>query len=174
LLQISGKRFLIDPVFYEPAPVSFVFSAFRSTDKFLPSDMPDIDYLVITHDHWDHLDYKTVTELKDRIGNVICPLGVGEHFEYWGFSNEDIIELDWNENRQLEDNIIVHCLPSCHFSGRLFRNPTLWASYLIESSHKIYIAGDGGYDSRFQEIGDEFDGVDEYGISEELEEDDKN
>lgn len=80
--------------------------------------MPDIDYLIISHDHWDHLDYNTVKKLRDRIGTVICPLGVGEHFEYWGFDKKQIVELDWDEDSSLEAGFKVYCLPARHFSGQ--------------------------------------------------------
>ena len=124
--------------------------------------MPDIDYLVISHDHWDHLDYNTVKKLKDRIGAVICPLGVGEHFEYWGFDKERLIELDWNEDANLVPGFMIHCLPARHFSGRrLTANQSLWASFLLEApSQKIYIGGDGGYDTHYAEIGNRFPGID--------------
>ena len=127
-----------------------------------PDDMPDIDYLVISHDHWDHLDYNTVKKLKDRIGAVICPLGVGEHFEYWGFDKERLIELDWNEDANLAPGFMIHCLPARHFSGRrLTANQSLWASFLLEApSQKIYIGGDGGYDTHYAEIGNRFPGID--------------
>ena len=82
LMQLDGKRILVDPVFCMASPVSFVNKPFKGTDIYKPEDMPDIDYLVISHDHWDHLDYQTVKRLKDRVRKVICPLGVGEHFEY--------------------------------------------------------------------------------------------
>ena len=101
LIQTGGKRILVDPVFCMASPVSFVNKPFKGTELYTPDDMPDIDYLVISHDHWDHLDYNTVKKLKDRIGAVICPLGVGEHFEYWGFDKERLIELDWNEDANL-------------------------------------------------------------------------
>lgn len=158
LIQTGGKRFLIDPVFYEAAPVSFINKPFPGTGIYSPDDMPDIDYLIITHDHWDHLDYKTVTKLKSRISVVICPLGVGEHFEYWGFDAERLIELDWNENAVLEDGITVHCLPARHYSGRgLKANRSLWGSFLIQSpSQHIYIGGDSGYGSHFAKIGRRF------------------
>ena len=127
-----------------------------------PDDMPDIDYLVISHDHWDHLDYNTVKKLKDRIGAVICPLGVGEHFEYWGFDKERLIELDWNEDANLAPGFMIHCLPARHFSGRgLTANQSLWASFLLETpSQKIYIGGDGGYDTHYAEIGNRFPDID--------------
>ena len=74
--------------------------------------MPGIDYLVITHDHWDHLDYNTVVQLKERVGKVVCPLGVGEHFEYWGFDKARLVELDWFEDAVLDEGFLMHCLPS--------------------------------------------------------------
>ncbi|MCP9612781.1 MBL fold metallo-hydrolase [Coprobacter sp. LH1063] len=162
LLQLSGKRFLVDPVFCMASPVSFFNKPFHGTDIYDPEDMPVIDYLVITHDHWDHLDYHTVKRLKDRIGKVICPLGVGEHFEYWGFDNRKIIELDWRESASLVPGFTVYCLPARHFSGRgLISNQTLWASFLIESpSINVYIGGDSGYDTHYKEIGEQYGNID--------------
>ena len=162
LIQMEGKRLLVDPVFCTAAPVSFVNKPFKGTEVYRPEDMPDIDYLIITHDHWDHLDYNTVKKLKDRIGAVICPLGVGEHFEYWGFDKERLIELDWNEDANLAPGFMIHCLPARHFSGRgLTANQSLWASFLLETpSQKIYIGGDGGYDTHYAEIGNRFPGID--------------
>lgn len=161
LIQVDGKRLLIDPVFVEAAPVGFVNRPFKGTDVYKPEDIPEVDYVIISHDHWDHLDYKTIMQLKDRIGKVICGLGVGEHFEYWGFDKDRIVEMDWNESATLE-NFTVHCLPARHFSGRgLSPNQTLWASYMVETpSQTIYIGGDGGYDTHFAEIGKRFPAID--------------
>lgn len=162
LLQLDGKRILVDPVFYQAAPVSFVNKPFKGTDIYKPADMPDIDLLVITHDHWDHLDYRTVTELKDRIGRVVCPLGVGEHFEYWGFDKNSLVELDWQEEAVLAPGFTVHSLPARHFSGRgLTSNRTLWASFLFETpGGTVYIGGDSGYDTHYEEIGRQFPEID--------------
>lgn len=162
LLQTGGKRFLVDPVFCQASPVSFANKPFPGTSIYSPEDMPEIDYLVITHDHWDHLDYKTVTQLKDRIGTVVCPLGVGEHFDYWGFDPKRLIELDWDEHAVLENGFTVHCLPARHYSGRgLTANHTLWASFLLQSpSQQIFIGGDSGYGSHFAKIGRQFPGID--------------
>ena len=164
LIQIDGKRILVDPVFCMGSPVSFINKPFPATYTYQPNDMPDIDYLVITHDHWDHLDYQTIMQLKDRIRKIICPLGVGEHFEYWGFEEDQLIELDWYENSTSDNEagLSIHCLPARHFSGRgLTANQTLWGSFLIEtSSKKIFIGGDGGYDTHFKEIGNRYPGID--------------
>lgn len=162
LIQLGGKRYLIDPVFESAAPVSFLNKAFKGTELYKPEDMPAIDYLVITHDHWDHLDHGTVMKLKSRIGKVICPLGVGEYFEYWGFANEQLVELDWNEQAELQEEQRVHCFPARHFSGRLLkRDRTLWASFLIETAQRnIYISGDGGYDTHFAKVAEQFEQID--------------
>lgn len=163
LIQTSGKRILVDPVFCMASPVSFVNKPFAGTDVYKPEDMPDvIDYLVISHDHWDHLDYQTIKKLKNRIKTVICPLGVGEHFEYWGFDKEQIVELDWHEDANLESGFMIHCLPARHFSGRgLNANQSLWASFLLETPlRRIYIGGDSGYDTHFAEIGERFPNID--------------
>ncbi|WP_242034331.1 MBL fold metallo-hydrolase [Dysgonomonas sp. BGC7] len=162
-IQIDGKRILVDPVLDGAAsPVSFVNKPFKGSDLYKTSDIPDVDYLFISHDHWDHLDYGSVMALKDKVGKIVCGLGVGEHFEKWGFDKSKIIELDWEENAALEDNFMVYCLPSRHFSGRgLSPNQSLWASFLLQApSMKIYIGGDSGYDTHFERIGTQFDEID--------------
>lgn len=163
LLQVDGIRILVDPVLSGAAsPVSFFNKPFKGTDIYRPEDIPDVNYLIISHDHWDHLDYKTVMKLKDRVGKVVCGLGVGEHFEYWGFDKTKLVELNWNESATFDDKLTVCCLPARHFSGRgLSPNQTLWASYFIETpSQRIYIGGDSGYDTHFSEIGNQFGEID--------------
>lgn len=162
LFQIDGQRILVDPVFFNASPVPFVNKAFKGTNVFSPDDILEIDYLIISHDHWDHLDYKTVTVLRERIGKVVCGLGVGQHFERWGFDKSAIVEMDWNEHHTFDNGFTIHCLPARHFSGRKgFSNATLWASYLIDTKqHKIYIGGDSGYDTHYAEIGKQFGEID--------------
>lgn len=161
-LQIGGKKILIDPVFYDASPVSFFNTPFAGTDIYKAEEIPDIDYLIITHDHWDHLDHKTVTKLRERVGKVICPLGVGAHFEYWGYEAKKLVELDWHEASELADNYTIHALPARHFSGRAFRsNQTLWASFLLETpTQTLFISGDGGYDSHFAQIALQYPSID--------------
>lgn len=164
LMQIEGIKILVDPVFNENAsPIPFVIQAFNGTNIYHAEDIPEVDYLIITHDHWDHLDYKTVKKLKDKVKNFICPLGVGEHLEYWGFDSSKIIEMDWEDIIKTEEEFRVFCLPSQHFSGRGFvRNKSLWASFLIEtpSSFRIFAGCDGGYGRHFTEIGNKFQNID--------------
>ncbi len=161
-IQANGQRFLVDPVLVMSSPVSFFNKAFKGTDIYSPSDMPDIDFLIISHDHWDHLDYNTIKQLKDRIGKVICPLGVGEHLEYWGFDKNSIIEFDWNENKSFANGLTIYCLPARHFSGRgLSSNQTLWASFMLQTPAKnIFISGDSGYDTHFSDINKQFPNID--------------
>lgn len=121
LIQADGLRILVDPVFETASPVPFFNRPFEGTDLYKPEDMPGIDLLVITHDHWDHLDYGTVTKLRDRTGRVVCPLGVGEYFEYWGFDPQRITELDWGEQVALGGGFTVYCRPARHFSGAQFQ-----------------------------------------------------
>ncbi len=162
LLSIHGVTILVDPVFITASPVSFVNKPFPGTDCYLPEDMPEqIDILVITHDHYDHLDCETIERIKGRVKRVVCPLGVGEHLERWGILPEQLIEMDWNESFSISD-WTVHCLPSQHFSGRSFRrNNTLWASFLLESPHGKYFLGcDGGYGPHFRDIGTKHPDID--------------
>ncbi|WP_228128019.1 MBL fold metallo-hydrolase [Acinetobacter nosocomialis] len=81
-IQLAGKRILIDPVLSDhAAPFSFLIKAFKGTNLYKVEDIPEIDYLLISHDHYDHLDYATVTQLKDKVRNVVVPLGIGSHLE---------------------------------------------------------------------------------------------
>ena len=163
LLQIEGKRLLVDPVFYKAAPVSWVNRPYSGTDLWKPKDLPSCDWLLISHDHWDHLDYQAVKELKSSIQKVLLPLGVGEHFERWGYPEVMLTELDWQERTDLGDGFIIYCLPARHFSGRgLKRNQSLWASFMLKtpSGRKIYIGGDSGYGPHFREIGQKFPDID--------------
>lgn len=162
-IQIDGKRVLADPVFSSAAsPVPFINKAYKGADTYKSEDIPEVDYLFISHDHWDHLDYNTIMQLKDRIGKVICGLGVGEHFERWGFRKDQIVEMDWNEESALDDGFTAYFLPARHFSGRgLSPNQSLWISLLLQTpTMKIYLGGDSGYDSFFSQIGERFGEID--------------
>lgn len=161
LLQIGGKRILVDPVSGAAAPVPFINRPFAGTDILRPEKLPAVDLLIITHDHWDHLDYKTVKALQGKVDKVICPLGVGEHLEYWGYEKTRLVELDWSEATRC-DSLVIHCLPARHFSGRgLTSCQSLWASFLIESpSLTLFVGGDGGYGPHFKQIGRSFPRID--------------
>lgn len=155
-LQLDGKKILVDPVLNGSAsPVSFTTRSFEGSDAYTPDDIPAIDLLLITHDHWDHMDYTTLQNLKGRIKTVVTGLGVGAHLEHWGFDTSKIIEADWYQSVPLPDGITLHLAPARHFSGRGFkRNGTLWSSFVLATPQfKIYIGGDSGFDQHFKKVG---------------------
>lgn len=159
LIKYRGKNILVDPVFSGHAsPIPPFVKAFDGTDAYTANDMPFIDLLIITHDHYDHLDYQTVMALKDKIGHIYTTLGVGEHLESWGFDSAKITEFDWWQSEKFSEQLKVTATPARHFSGRsLERSTTLWASFVLElDQYKIFIGGDSGYDDQFQEIGKKF------------------
>ncbi len=162
-MQLGGRRILIDPVFSSYAsPVFFINKAFSGSNIYTAADMPDIDVLAISHDHWDHLDYTTVMALKDKIKNIVCPMGVGEYFEQWGFDLQILHEEDWDKEIKIAEDFSIHILPSQHFSGRfLTQNPTLWCGFaFVTPKNKVYYSGDGGYGEHFKAIGKQFGGFD--------------
>jgi L-ascorbate metabolism protein UlaG (beta-lactamase superfamily) len=158
-MQIDGKKILVDPVFSGSAsPIKYTTRSFRGSDVYTTDDIPEIDYLFISHDHWDHLDYETVVKLQPKIKKVITGLGVGAHLQYWGYSRDKVIEKDWNEQVVLDPGFIVNTTPARHFSGREFkRNRTLWLSFVFKTpTMKLFLGGDSGYDTHFKTIGDTF------------------
>lgn len=161
-IQMEGLRFLVDPVFSRSAsPVPGTNVAFRGSNIYAPEDIPEIDYLLITHDHWDHLDYPTVKALRGKIRHIVAPTGVGSYFARWGFAWEKITQGDWFSVVKRND-LTIHILPTQHFSGRLFkRNRTLWGSFaLITARHRIYLGGDSGYGPHYKEIARRLGGFD--------------
>ncbi len=162
-LRLGGNSVLVDPVFSSfAAPFFFMNRAFAGDYPYASDDMPDIDCLLISHDHWDHLDHDTLMALRPRIKAVVCPLGVGTILEDWGFASELIHEADWNEEVRLAQGLTIHVLPARHFSGRwLTRNKTLWAGFLLETpGRKVFYSGDSGYGPHFADIGARFGPVD--------------
>lgn len=158
LLQIDRKKILVDPVFSTYAsPVRISAKAFPMEYSYQPEDMPDIDILVITHDHWDHLDYNTFKAIQNKVKHIITGLGVAAHLEQWGFPSNRISELYWGDKAQIQDFTFTSTT-SRHFSGRTFqRNKTLWSSFVLETpTKKIFIGGDGGYGKHFKEIGEKY------------------
>jgi L-ascorbate metabolism protein UlaG (beta-lactamase superfamily) len=158
-MQVDGKRFLIDPVLSGAAsPIKFTTKSFTGSDVYNTEDIPTIDYLIITHDHWDHLDYETIIKLKNKVSKVICGLGVAVHFEHWGYEPTRISEFQWYQTAALVEGFTIYTTPARHFSGRGFRrNKSLWMSYVLQSpTLKIFIGGDSGYDTHFEKIGAEY------------------
>jgi L-ascorbate metabolism protein UlaG (beta-lactamase superfamily) len=158
-LRINNKNFLIDPVFSgNAAPVSFMVKSFPGSNEYKADDMPPIDYLILTHDHYDHLDFKTIRQLKSKIGKVICSLGISSHLKHWGIDENKISELDWWQSTELEANMQLTAAPARHFSGRgIKRAQTLWSSFILKTeTHNLYLGGDSGYDTHFAAIGEKY------------------
>jgi L-ascorbate metabolism protein UlaG (beta-lactamase superfamily) len=135
-----------------------VVKAFRGTRHYHAEDMPPIDVLIISHDHYDHLDYPTLKKLKDHIKTAVVPMGVGSHLVYWGFDPKKIIELNWNQSVTLPGGLRVTATPAQHHSKRMFKeNKTLWASYVIQADqYRLFYGGDGGYGTHFKQIGQQY------------------
>jgi L-ascorbate metabolism protein UlaG (beta-lactamase superfamily) len=160
LLEVNNKKIFLDPMLGKrSSPISFIGPKRFNYD--LPmkiEDIPELDAVLISHDHYDHLDYPSITKLKDKVKVFYVPLGVAAHLKSWGVDELKIVELDWWEQAKFEDLIFV-CTPSHHFSGRgLFnRDGTLWCSWIIKGENEnIFFSGDSGYSKNFKEIGDKF------------------
>ncbi len=160
LLQMAGKNILIDPMFGDvPAPHPMLGG--KRFSKQLPiavEQLPKIDAVIFSHDHYDHLDYESVLKLKDKVEHFYTPLAVGVHLRAWDIEPERIVELDWWQNVTHGDLEFV-CTPAQHFSGRKFgnRQSTLWSSWVIRSSSEsIFFSGDSGYGPHFKEIGEKY------------------
>ncbi len=163
LIHTHNKNILIDPVFSGNAsPVSFFGKNYAGSNEYKVEDLPEIDLLIITHDHYDHLDYETIVKLRTKVKQVITSLGVGEHLVYWGYDEKQITELDWWESSKPFADFTITATPARHFSGRKFtRNQSLWSSFVLQTpSVQLYLGGDSGYDSHFKAIGEKFGSFD--------------
>lgn len=159
LIQMEGRLFLLDPIF-EPYSSPFRFGGRRYSEQ-LPieiENLPQIDAVLISHDHYDHLDFRSIKKLKDKVRTFHVPLGVGGRLESWGVVPDKIVELDWWEESGFE-GLKLRCTPAKHSSGRgIFKqNTTLWCSWIIEGTHtKVFYSGDSGYGPHFKEIGENY------------------
>lgn len=181
LMKIDTIHILVDPVFSRNAsPFRFFARAFPGTDSYDVDKLPDkIDIVLLTHDHYDHLDYKTILKLRSRVQHFYTSLGVGSHLESWGIPGEEITELDWWEGCEITadgspvrgegsgaagvvgmgsaagETFSLTATPARHFSGRNFkRNRTLWSSFVLKAAgHTFFLGGDSGYGEHFSAIG---------------------
>lgn len=159
LMKLNGQYWLTDPIFSERAsPVQWMGPKRFHGVPINPATLPEITGVIISHDHYDHLDEDSIELLKDRVQHFFVPLGVAKYLKDWGVPDQKIHELDWWQSVSVE-GMRLTATPSNHFSGRgLFnRNETLWASWVIDSGKKkIFFSGDSGYFEGFKEIGKEF------------------
>ena len=161
LLEIDGYKLLIDPMLGAAyGPVTFMprSQRFGNSLPVTPADLPHIDAVLISHDHYDHLDYNTMLQLKGRVDHYFVPLGVAAHLVSWGIDEQIITELDWWEEVAYKGMTFV-ATPAQHFSGRgpMDKFSTLWMSWVINGKkHRIYFSGDSGYFNGFKQIGDKY------------------
>ncbi len=159
-IRAQGKNILIDPVFSKRAsPFQFMgVKGYEVAMPYMTTDFPTIDALIITHDHYDHLDYNSLVNLGPKVKAVYTALGVGSHLVYWGMEESRIKEFDWWEGESILPGIDLIATPARHFSGRsLTRNKTLWASFVLKTKeHNLFLGGDSGYDAAFKTIGDNY------------------
>ncbi len=160
LLEMEGKKILFDPMLGEsPSPHPLLGP--KRYSKELPisiEKLPYIDAVVISHDHYDHLDYESIMKLKDKVGQFYVALGVSTHLIEWGISPDKITELDWWKESKA-DGFTFICTPARHFSGRGLSNnfTTLWASWVVKTENStVYFSGDSGYGPHFKEIGNRY------------------
>jgi L-ascorbate metabolism protein UlaG (beta-lactamase superfamily) len=154
IIELEGRRFLVDPVFDNAAPVPFAVRRYGPS-PLEREELPLPDYVLITHDHYDHLEYATVRHFRDRETLFIVPLGVGAHLVKWGVPKEKIRELGWSDEFSKEGISIV-AERAVHFSGRTWstRNSSLWVSYVLKGKQRrVFIGGDTGYGEHFRDIG---------------------
>lgn len=162
VFEMDGARFMTDPVFGNASPVPFTVRRYMES-PLRREDIPPLDFVIISHDHYDHLEYDTVKFLKGRDVKFVTALGVGARLRGWGVPAGRIIELAWEESVEIA-GLTVTAERSRHFSGRRTndRDSTLWASYVIEGKNdrRVYFGADSGYGRHFKEIGEKYGGFD--------------
>jgi L-ascorbate metabolism protein UlaG (beta-lactamase superfamily) len=160
LLRLDGKTLFIDPMLGK-SPSPFPLFGGRRYSKQLPieiEELPAIDAVLLSHDHYDHLDYGSIKKLKDKVKQFFVPLGVGAHLIRWGVDPTKIREHDWWDELEFE-GLTLASAPARHFSGRSVgdRDATLWCSWIIAGKQaKVFFSGDSGYGPHFREIGDKY------------------
>ena len=155
LVEIDGYVVLTDPIWSDISPPGIsAMPRFFETPMSI-DDLPAIDAVIISHDHYDHLDFETIVVLAERGVTFVVPLGVGSHLRSWEISDEQIVELDWWQSWQTTE-LVLTATPARHFSGRgLNQNKTLWASWSIRGpEHRVFFGGDTGMTPQFEEIGE--------------------
>ncbi|CAM4217567.1 MBL fold metallo-hydrolase [Psychrobacter arenosus] len=177
LFRLAGKTIITDPVFHRASPAPIGGKPFAMTHAPKVADLPFIDVVLISHDHYDHLDHKAIKQLmrQKKAGHFYAPLGVKAHLVLWGVPDTMISEFDWYEAMQIasvepsqasatdalltEDALRVVFTPTRHFSGRRIKGhrTTLWGSWVVQSATlNVYFSGDGGYSSEFANIGERY------------------
>jgi|TARA_B110000914_G_scaffold33119_1_gene25937 L-ascorbate metabolism protein UlaG (beta-lactamase superfamily) len=164
LLQSANQTLLFDPIFSDTAAPHPALGSKRYNKNLPiePEQLPPIDAVIISHDHYDHLDYPSIMQLDAKVKHYYVPLGVGQHLLHWGIAPERISEMDWWQSNNL-NSIKLTLTPARHFSGRRWdnRNSTLWGGWMVEApDQRVFFSGDSGYGPHFKEIGQRFGPID--------------
>ena len=158
LMNTAGLVVMTDPVFNRASPVPIFGKPFAYENPINIDDLPKVNAVIISHDHYDHLDSKAIKDLSKIVDRFFVPLGVKAHLERWGVDADRICELDWHDSEDYKD-VEFTLTPAQHFSGRVpgKLNSTLWGSWVVSSEKvKVYFSGDGGYSETFRELGDRY------------------
>lgn len=162
LVEIDGHRVFFDPVLSDFAfPVKSVAPQRQNPPPLSLEELPTIDAVVISHDHYDHLDMKTLKHLAKQGTMFFVGLGVGAHLEKWNIPLEQIKEMKWGDSISLK-GLTINCTEARHYSGRKAMSmDTLWTSWVIQGEkHTVFHSGDSGYSEHFKLIGDQFPNID--------------
>ncbi len=159
IIELDGIRILTDPVFSERvSPFGFMGPKRMHPSPLPLSEIPKVDLVIISHNHYDHLDYEFILALKNESIKFVVPLGVGSYLQHWGVSADKIEELDWHDTFQYQ-SVSITATPARHFTGRgvLDRNKSFWASFAIKGEvESIFFCGDSGFFKGFADIGSQY------------------
>lgn len=158
LLRQADATLLFDPVFHRASPVFLGGAPFAMRHTHTAAEMPPLDAVLISHDHYDHLDYRAIRELDGKTRHFYVPPGVKAHLRRWGVADGKITELDWYQSATLGD-LHLTLIPTRHFSGRNFtnRNSTLWGAWVVRSpGFSVYFNGDSGFGRHFAANGEQY------------------
>ncbi len=160
LVEIDGYRVLFDPVFSDVvSPISWLGPGRFSPPPVSIADLPNIDAVVISHDHYDHLDYASILALAPKTKHFVVPLGVGSHLDAWDIPASQIVELDWWQETATGGTLRIISTPARHYSGRGLTDgdTQLWSSWsIVGPKHRVFFSGDTGYMPLFKEVGAKF------------------
>ncbi|WP_375754131.1 MBL fold metallo-hydrolase [Vibrio sp. HN007] len=159
LMKLNGEYVMTDPVFSDRAsPVQWIGPKRFHQAPISIEELPNIKVVIISHDHYDHLDKAAIKKLNDKVEHFVTPLKVGDYLIEWGVDKNKVTQLDWWQEKQI-DGLKLVATPAQHFSGRglLDRDQTLWASWVIQSENtNLFFSGDGGYFGGFRDIGEKY------------------
>ena len=160
LIEIDGKRILTDPVWSDRASFSRFFGPKRFYQPPVAlANLPPLDAVIVSHDHYDHLDKDTIKFFAGKTIPFYCSCGVGQYIHKWGVQKDFITEMDWGDSAMIDNDCVITAAPARHFSGRglVGRNETLWSSFVIKGSkHNMFFWADSGWFPGFADIGNTY------------------